>query len=60
MKAKPIYAVYCTTGVYGIGCCPVKANNKTEARKKFKKRFPKSKIISIDKSERKSHIIDPI
>lgn len=55
MKKKPIYNVWCTTK-HGMGCQPVKANNKVEARKKFRKRFPKSSIISITKNEGKIFI----
>lgn len=47
-KKKPIYTVWCTTK-FGTGVQAVKADNKIEARKKFKKRFPKSSILSIDK-----------
>lgn len=46
MKAKPIYGVWCETK-FGIGLQPVKANCKREARKKFKKRFPNSRIVSV-------------
>lgn len=54
-KKKPIYNVY-LTNKFGMGCCPVKADNKKEARKKFKKRFPKSRIIDIDKATSKPFI----
>ncbi len=37
MKTKPIYMVHCTTK-FGFGCQPVKASNKIEARRKFRKR----------------------
>lgn len=50
MNKKPLYNVFCTTK-YGIGCQPVKANNKREARKKFKKRFKKSRVISVEKRD---------
>lgn len=48
-KQKPIYNVWHTTK-FGIGTQPVKANSKKECREKFKKRFPKSKVIDIVKS----------
>lgn len=47
---KPVYAVWCTTK-YGTGLQPVKANNKAEAKAKFKKRFPKQRVLSIDRAE---------
>lgn len=47
---KPIYQVFCTTS-YGFGMQPVKANNKKEAREKFKKRYKKSKVVSIEKAD---------
>jgi hypothetical protein len=58
-KQKPIYAVYCITN-FGFGCQPVKALNKKEARKKFRNRFPKRRIIDIEKSSAESHIIKAI
>lgn len=51
MKQKPIYAVYLSNKNVKWGMQPVKANNKKEARAKFKKRNPKSHIISIDKMD---------
>ncbi len=59
MKKKPIYNVWCTTK-FGTGCQPVKANNKTEARKKFKKRFPKSMILDVHKTDGKKILIEAI
>lgn len=57
---KPIYTVWCTTK-YGTGAQPVKAKNKIEARKKFKKRFPKSSILDIHKNfEGQKQFIDAI
>lgn len=46
---KPIYFVYLTNNL-GWGMQPVKADNQKEARKKFKKRFPKSRVVSISKA----------
>lgn len=48
MKYKNIYAVYLPTQ-YGIGMQPTKGNNIAQARERFKKRFPKKKIISIER-----------
>lgn len=49
-KTKPIYLVWLTTS-FGIGVQPVKANNQTEARAKFKKRYPKKRILDIAKAD---------
>lgn len=49
MKCKHIYYVYLINKHGGLGLQPVKANNKVNAKKKFKKRFPKSRIIDIQK-----------
>lgn len=51
MKKKPIYAVHLITKMGTIGLQPVKANTQAEARSKFKKRFPKAKILYIDKPD---------
>lgn len=51
-KKKPIYSVwlYIRQREYGVyGRQAVKANNKKEARSKFKKRFPKRRIIDIQR-----------
>lgn len=53
-KLKPIYAVHCTTK-FGIGLQYVKALTKTEAKQKFKKRFPKSMVIDVDKTDKTYH-----
>lgn len=53
-KKKPIYDVWCTTS-YGTGMQAVKALNKKEAERKFKKRFPKQNIISVDKTTSTNH-----
>lgn len=60
MKAKPIYTVWFFTKSGNIGAQPVKALNKKEALIKFNKRFPKTKIMDINKSDKSSHIIEPI
>lgn len=54
MKKKPIYAVYCTTK-YSFGLQYVKATSQAEARRKFKKRFPKQRILDVSKTDLESH-----
>lgn len=54
----PIYTVYCTTS-FGLGAQPVKAKTKRDAIRKFKKRFPKQRVIDCHKSTH-THIIQPI
>ncbi len=58
-KTKKIYQVFLNTQ-YGIGMQPVKANNQKEARAKFKKRYPKKRIISIEYSEGYKPVIPAI
>lgn len=53
-KFKHIYDITHPT-TFGIGCQPMKGNTKTEARERFKKRFPKKYIIGIDKRESPLH-----
>lgn len=50
MKYKFIYDITIPTS-FGIGCQPMKGNNKTEANGRFKKKFPNKRILSIDKRE---------
>lgn len=54
-KKKPIYDVWCTTK-FGTGLQAVKALNQAEARRKFKKRFPKQRIIEVSKTTSESYI----
>lgn len=53
-KMKFIYDITHPT-TFGIGCQPMKGNNKTEARERFKKRFPNKSILGIDKRESPLH-----
>jgi hypothetical protein len=57
MKKKPIYGVYCTTQ-FGFGLQGVKALNQKEARRKFKRRFPKQKIIDCWRIDEPWHSIE--
>lgn len=50
MKYKKLYLVFTTTK-HGIGLQPTKGNSKKQARDRFKKRFPKNQILSIDLAE---------
>lgn len=50
---KPIYFVWLINKkTKGLGMQPVKADNKKEANKKFKKRFPHSSVIDIKKADK--------
>lgn len=46
IKYKHVYGVWLTTK-YGIGMQPVKANNKKQARERFRKRFKKARILDV-------------
>lgn len=53
---KHIYGVFYGTSA-GIGMCPVKADNKAEARTKFRKHNKRAKnIASIDKLDPESSL----
>lgn len=56
---KPVYYVWLQSKMGTLGMQPVKANNKQEAKRKFKKRFPKSKVLSIEIGSG-NHISEPI
>ncbi len=49
---KKVFAVFYPTE-YGMGAQPVKAINKTDARQKFKAKFPKRKIGFVEETENK-------
>lgn len=51
-KFKHIYGVWLATK-YSIGMQPVKGNNKKEARKRFKKRYPNKMILDIARLDAK-------
>jgi hypothetical protein len=60
---KPVYNVFLELKDGDIGCHPVKANTKKEARIRFKKRFPKRRVLDIEKTERTSedyYVIAPL
>lgn len=59
-KYKHIYIIWLSLPGGRIGAQPVKGNNQKEAKARFKKRFPKRRILDINKSDAKAHIIDPI
>lgn len=58
VKYKYIYGVWLLTK-NSIGMQPVKANNKVQARQRFRKRFKKQTILDIKKLETKT-ITEPI
>lgn len=45
---KHIYFIYLAT-TFGIGMQPTKGDTMKDARGRYKKRFPKGKILSIEK-----------
>jgi hypothetical protein len=47
MKYTRVYLVWTHTG-HGIGAQPVKGNTVQQARKRFKKRFPKLPVHGVD------------
>lgn len=60
-EKKPLYIVALISKYGTWGLQPVKADTQNEARRKFKKRFPKSRIIGVEKAgEDYKPIIDPI
>lgn len=59
MKKLKTYQVFLNTQ-FGIGMQPVRARNKKHAKEKFKKRFPKKRVISVEFSDGYKPIINPI
>lgn len=59
-QKKPIYMVWLQNKLGHVGLQHVKADNKAEAKKKFRKRFPTSRIISVDKATDFNHSISHV
>lgn len=59
-KYKNIYTVWLALPHGNIGAQPVKGNTMKQAKERFKKRFPKRRILDVNKSDGKNHIIAAI